>query len=148
MDIEQFPSRGLYARCFGNFELFCNGTPVRFARQQTKELLAYLIDRNGAIITAEEAAAVLWEDDNDMAAMKHRLRNLIGDMKNTFSLLGCPEIVIRRRNRIGLSLDGLESDYSRYLNGTARPQEQYRGEYMEQYSWAEVTKGALIFNIK
>lgn len=37
-------------QCFGNFEIFVDGVPIRFTRRQTKELLALLVDRKGAIM--------------------------------------------------------------------------------------------------
>lgn len=34
--------------CFGNFEAYCDNTPIKFSLNKTKELLAYLVDRDGA----------------------------------------------------------------------------------------------------
>lgn len=53
---------GLYARTFGNFEFFVNGKPVNFSRSKSKEMLAYLIDRRGAMVSKKELIAVLFED--------------------------------------------------------------------------------------
>lgn len=138
------PAR-LYARCFGMFELFCDGKPVAFKRRKTKEMVAYLIDRKGACCTAEEISACLWEDAVDSCKLKHNVRNLISDLKNTMVDLGLGEVLVRGRNRVGLKMDDIDSDYFRFLNGTIAPHEVFRGEYMEQYSWAEGTKGALVF---
>ena len=44
----------LHVHCFGHFEVFRNGEPVIFQRKQSKELLAFLIDREGSACTAEE----------------------------------------------------------------------------------------------
>ena len=38
--------KGLYVQCFGHFEVFYDGQPVRFRRTKVKELFAYLIDRS------------------------------------------------------------------------------------------------------
>ena len=48
----------LTVRCFGYFEVFWQGEPVRFERRQTKELFAFLIDRRGASCTAEDIGAL------------------------------------------------------------------------------------------
>ena len=145
-EIRQPHQTGLYARCFGNFELFCDGKAVSFKRYKTKELFAYLIDRRGACVTSGELAAVLWEDSDDLKSLKHRIRNLAYDLKKTLTDLGYAEIVIRSRDRIGLTVEKIDCDYLRYLDGTAGPHEAFRGEYMEQFSWAEVTKGTLTFS--
>ena len=41
----------LRAQCFGNFEVYLNDAPLNFHYNRTKELLAYLIDRCGALCT-------------------------------------------------------------------------------------------------
>ena len=53
---------GVKVQCFGNFEVFVGGRPLSFKRSKSKELLAYLVDRNGATCTNGEMLAVLWED--------------------------------------------------------------------------------------
>ena len=52
----------LTVRCFGNFEVFYKGEPLRFKRTKTKELLAFLIDRRGSAVTSKQICAKLWED--------------------------------------------------------------------------------------
>ncbi len=39
----------------------------------------------------------------------------------------------------------LDCDYYRALAGDPAAKESFHGEYMEQYSWAEPTKGGLVF---
>ena len=48
----------LIVRCFGNFEVFYQGEPLTFKRTKTKELLAYLVDRKGASVTAKQCQTV------------------------------------------------------------------------------------------
>jgi hypothetical protein len=38
----------LRVQCFGNFEVYADGQPLRFEFSRTKELFAYLVDRRGA----------------------------------------------------------------------------------------------------
>ena len=38
----------LSVKCFGNFEVYVQGEKLTFKRSKTKELFAFLIDRNGA----------------------------------------------------------------------------------------------------
>ena len=53
----------LRAQTFGNFEAYIDGKPIAFKYSKTKELLAYLIDRKGALCTSAELQAVIFEDD-------------------------------------------------------------------------------------
>jgi two-component SAPR family response regulator len=60
------PDKGIRAQCFGNFEIFADNKPLCFACTKTKELLAYLIYREGSQCGNNEIIAVLWEDrDSD-----------------------------------------------------------------------------------
>mgnify|MGYP000021279223 CR=1 FL=1 len=68
---------GIKIQCFGNFEIFVGGRALAFKRSKSKELLAYLVDRNGATCTNGEMLAVLWEDKPDTASLHSHLRNLI-----------------------------------------------------------------------
>ena len=54
----------LTVKCFGNFEVYTNGEILCFKRSKTKELLAFLIDRNGAGVTVAEIGVTLWENED------------------------------------------------------------------------------------
>ena len=135
----------LRVQCFGSFEVFWNGEPLRFARKQTKELFAYLVDRRGASCTAEEIIAALWEDTEELHAAKQRVRNLVSDLKNVLKSNGMSEALIRQGSRLAIRPELLDCDYYRMLAGDMAAVNAFRGEYMEQYSWAEITKGGLSF---
>ena len=50
-------------KCFGNFEVYAKGEKLIFKRSKTKELFAFLIDRNGAGVSVAEIGVTLWETD-------------------------------------------------------------------------------------
>lgn len=135
----------LRVRCFGHFEVFWRGKPVVFQRRQSKELLAFLIDREGRACTAEEIAAALWEDDGDLTAAKHRVRNLVSDLRATLRALGLEGLLIRERRQLAVRRDMVDCDYYRMLAGDMTALNAYGGEYMVDYSWAELTSGRLHF---
>lgn len=128
----------LRIQCLGNFEAFVDGQPVPFARSKTKELLAYLVDRRGAMCSNRELMAALWEDDDH----EPYLRQLKKDLVDTFEKVGCGEALVRKRGGIGVVTSKMSCDYYDLLDG-GENSGAFRGEYMEQYSWAESTKGAL-----
>ncbi|MBQ9060598.1 MAG: response regulator [Firmicutes bacterium] len=135
----------LQIRCFGHFEVFWQGEPLLFQRRQTKELLAFLIDREGAACTAEEVMAALWEDETDARAAKQRIRNLINDLKSTLQSIGMEKVLIRSRQQLAVRRDLVDCDYYRMLDGDMDALNSFRGEYMVDYSWAELTAGKLYF---
>ena len=126
----------LTVKCFGNFEVYVKGEKLTFKRLKTKELFAFLIDRNGASMTAKQICAVLFSDDSDDTKNAAYLRQLVLDLKNTLKAVGA-ESVLRHETpcyRVDTSL--IQCDYISYLE-TGKP--EFHGEYMTQYSWAEDT---------
>ena len=116
-----------------------------FGRKQTKELLAFLVDREGTACTAEEIASALWEGEGDMSAMKHRIRDLISDMRKTLGQIGAKDVILRRSGQLALRREMVDCDYYRMLDGDMQAANNFHGEYMKQYSWAEITTGRLHF---
>lgn len=119
-------------KCFGNFEVFSGGVPVKFARKKSKELFAYLIDREGAAVNINELNAVLWEDEDH----KSYCRNLIADIISTLKNAGVGDIFIKRRNECFIDVSKVDCDAYEYKRGSPDAIRMYRGEYMSQYSWA------------
>jgi Response regulator containing CheY-like receiver and SARP domains len=138
-------SEKLCIRCFGHFEVTLRGEPVIFERRQSKELLAFLVDREGVPCTAEEIAAALWEDETDMQAAKARIRKLLSDLRATLQAYGLDDVLIRKRRQLALRRERVDCDYYRLLAGDPEALHAYRGEYMQDYTWAELTAARLYF---
>ena len=120
---------------FGNFEVYLDGKPVEFQYSRTKELFAYLVDRQGALCTNNELMAVLWED----AVKESYFRNVRADL-----LKALPDkLFIRQWGKLGLQPGELSCDYYDWLVGKPAAINAYTGEYMTQYSWSENTLGTL-----
>ncbi len=129
----------LRVQCFGNFEVFYGGEPVTFARAKAKEIFAYLVDLKGAAATTGELCGILWEDSVDVEKNKHYLRNLIADIRKALQSCHAEDVFLSGRNRYSVNPDKIECDYYRFLNQDAVAVNSYRGEYMKQYSWAELS---------
>ena len=135
----------LFVRCFGNFEVFANGEPLRFERTKTKELLAYLVDRRGAVVSLREIEAVLWEQGpRDERVSGSYLRTLTADLRRTLEARGHGDVLVKRYGALGLKTSNFDCDYYDYLDGKPLAITAWQGEYMEQYSWAEPSKAALL----
>ncbi len=145
-DAAAVPAGKLRVQCFGHFEVFWRGEPVIFQRRQSKELLAFLIDRGGRACTAEEIAAALWEDNGDMKAAKARIRLIIHDLRAALKEIGMEDILLREHRQLAVRREMLDCDYYRMLAGDMRAVNAFHGQYMIDYSWAELTNGRLHFN--
>ncbi|MDY6366949.1 MAG: response regulator [Clostridia bacterium] len=121
----------IQVKCFGNFEVFANGTPLKFQRGKSKELFAYLIDREGVAVNINELNAVLWEEDH-----KSYLRNLIADVQSTLASVNASDVFVKRYNECYVDIDKIDCDAYEYKRGNPDAIRMYRGEYMTQYPWA------------
>ena len=130
-------------QCFGNFEVFWKNKPVVFQLSKAKELFAYLVHRKGASVSMAALAAVLFEDKEDGLSVQSQIRNLVASMRKTFSSLGCPDLFNKSRGYISIKTDLTDCDYYSFMNGDSDAINEYSGEYMAQYSWAEFTVGYL-----
>ena len=131
---------GLRIQAFGNFEVFYDGQPLKFKYKKTKEMLAYLVDRNCAVVDIGEIRAALWDDDQDRTSYIKQLRK---DLLDTLKGVGSDDVVTVMRGGIGVIPAKFKCDFFDYLAGTPKGINSYHGEYMQQYSWAEVTHGSL-----
>lgn len=124
---------------FGNFEVYVDGNPLSFKYEKTKELLAYLVDRCGALCTNGEIMAKLWSDDTHFSY----LRSLKKDLLDTLKEKNCSEIILQQWGKMGIHADQVDCDYYEWQQGEVNAINRYHGEYMAQYSWGELTNGTL-----
>ena len=132
----------LTVQCFGNFEVFYNGEPLPFKRRKAKELLAVLVDRNGAGMTAKQICAILFPDDTDDVKSASYLRQLVLDLRNTLRRIGAEDVLRHETPYYSVDMNAVKCDYHSFLEN-GRP--KFYGEYMSQYSWAEETCAMLRF---
>lgn len=130
------PTSHVTVRTFGNFDILVDGESVSFSRSKAKELLAYLIDRNGAGIKRADAFAVLWEDGVYDYSMQKQLDVIIRSLRNTLKEYGISEIFELKRSTMRIRPELIDCDLYRFLQGDTDAVSTYRGEYMNQYSWA------------
>ena len=131
--------RRMRVQTFGNFEVYIDGIPISFKYSKTKELLAYLIDRRGALCTLAELQAVIFEDDGGHESYMKSLRR---DLLETLETIGCGNVIAQQRGKLGVVPDNLDCDYYDWCDGK-RMGIVWHGEYMVQYSWSEYTAGVL-----
>ena len=129
----------LAVKCFGNFEVFAKGEKLTFKRSKTKELFAFLVDRNGAGVTVAEIGVALWENDEDRKNQNY-IHQLFRDLRLSLEAVGVEEIFERNNYFYSINPERLDCDYYAHLK-TGKP--EFHGEYMSQYSWAEKTCGLL-----
>jgi len=131
----------LRVQCFGNFKVFYGNERIDFKRSLTKECFAYLVNLKGAAANTNELCAVLFPNDSD--SNKHYLRNLIADLRSTLRQYHSENVFICKRNSFSVDTTTFECDYYKFLAYDTAAINNYSGDYMKQYSWAEMTNGFL-----
>lgn len=131
------------AQAFGSFELFVDGKPFRFSRSRSKEMLAYLVDRQGAAATIAEIAAVLFEDRPDSRSVRQQVQVFVQQMMSDLRQASVQDIIVKQHNSIAVDVSRFQCDFYDFLAMKPDGVNAYRGEYMTNYSWAEFTASRL-----
>ncbi|MDL2267459.1 response regulator [Desulfovibrio sp. OttesenSCG-928-G15] len=129
--------KGVRIQCFGNFEIFVDGKSISFHRSKAKELLAYLVSRNGAGVSKKELAGILWEDGEYSRATQSYLQTLIAEMLRALNEAGAENIIVKKWNSLSIDTSLVDCDYYNFEKGDPKAVNAYRGEYMANYPWAE-----------
>ena len=128
---------------FGNFDVFVDGQPLKFERKQSKEILAYLIDKRGTSATYAELASIIWEDGEYDRTRQKNLQVYIASLVKTLNGVGENDLILKNRQGILVNTAKVDCDYYRFLEGDTRAINSFTGQYMSAYSWAEFTTGYL-----
>ena len=135
----------LKVQTFGNFEVYIDGKPLSFKYRRTKELLAYLVDRVGALCTVGEIIGILFEDEGGRDDYFQKIRR---DLLSTLQEVGCENVIVHKRGMLGVVISEIQCDYYDCLNKKKDFATSYLGEYMSQYSFAEYTNAQLYAKFK
>ena len=135
----------LYFRCFGAFEVFNqNGDLVCFERKKAKELLAYLLYKQGKNCTNKELHEILFEDGLYESDVEQRMyQTVVSSLTSTLKAIGMDAILQRSYGAIKLDVSKVACDWYEYLVNKDMGAPNYKGEFMKQYAWAEVENGNL-----
>ena len=132
-------------RTFGSFDVFVDDKPVKFKMAKCKELLAYLVDRQGSSVPRAELSSVIWEDRvYDRRQQKH-LDTYIRVLRQTLKEYGIESMVEMQGGSLRAVPEQFVCDAYLFFSGDSDMINAYRGEYMNTYSWASITEGAMFW---
>ena len=127
----------LRVKCFGNFEAFAGDKAIKFSRQKGKELFAYLVCLRGSSATRGEICANLFEESNEKKSFEY-LKKVVQSLKKDLAKYQVEDVLEHSRNAYSVNTDLIRCDYYDYLDRKPEARDLYRGEFLNQYSWAEV----------
>ena len=130
-------------RTFGKFDVFVDEKLVAFKSARGKELLAYLMDRQGSSVTRAEVFAILWEDRLYDRPMQKQMDNVLRNMRETLREYGIEDIFEMKNGSMWVCPTRFTCDAYLFLKGNVEAINSYRGEYMSAYSWASITESVM-----
>ncbi len=133
-------------RTFGYFDVFIDGRPVVFRNKKAKELLALLVDRRGGFVTSEEAIGYLWENETANTVTMARYRKEALRLKNTLEEYGIDDIIESVDGKRRIVPERVECDLFDYVANKEGAAELFKGSYLTNYSWGELTLADLMYN--
>jgi two-component SAPR family response regulator len=125
---------------FGEFNVYVNGKVVNFARSKSKELLAFLVDRQGGNMARAFVFSALWEDREYDRSMQKQLDVIIRSLRSTLVDYGISDILEMSKGQMRVCPERFTCDLYELYEGKKSAIESYRGEYMSAYSWASTTE--------
>ena len=138
--ITESTKKHIEVRTFGDFDVFVNGEIVSFARSKSKELLAYLVDRQGGSVSRSAAFTVLYEDLPYDRKMQKQFDVMIRALRQTLIRYGIDDIFELKNGVMRVIPEKVDCDLYRFYEGDIDTINSYRGEYMSSYSWASFTE--------
>lgn len=133
----------LRVQAFGNFEVYVNEEPLKFARSKSKELFAYLVHKCGTSCSTKELIALLFENRPYTVSLQKQYQTILSALIKTLKDVGAEDCIIRKHNQTAVDITKLDCDYYHFLEGNPAALNAYAGEYMANYSWAEFVMGYL-----
>lgn len=131
-------------KCFGNFEVFTReGIPIHFQRSKSKELFAFLIFKGGSSVNIREIGATLFEDSPYDSKQRVYIQKIVSSLMATLKIENIDALINKSFNSISVNKELIDCDYYRFLDGELNLINSYQGEFMAQYSWAEIITGSL-----
>ena len=124
--------QGLNIQCFGDFEVFYDGKPVISFTKRSKELLAYLVNKNGVLCSSSEITNAIFRNGSDSY-----FRVAKKDLIRILSEIGQEAILISGWGVLGINRKEVRCDYFDYMDGKPEALNLYKGIYMSQYDWAQ-----------
>lgn len=131
--------KNIRIRCFPRFSIAIDGKPAEFQSRRARELLAYLVMREGSwVMTGDIVYEFFGDTDeqrgkNNYNVVAYRLRTSLKDF-------GVPELVEFEYGRCRLKSEMVSCDYYDYLKGC---RDLFHGSFLEEYSWAEPIKATM-----
>ncbi|MDF2879178.1 MAG: response regulator receiver and domain protein [Clostridia bacterium] len=132
-----------FVQCFGDFEVFLNGEVVTWKNSKAKEVLAFLIHKQGVPVKWEKIADVVWPDYNSEKAQTnfHATTYLL---RKRLAEVGLSQILESGRGRYRVLPDQIDCDLYELeelfkINRIKRREDLYLVKQLSQKGYMEAS---------
>ena len=133
----------IHIKTFGTFDVYVDDRPISFKLAKSKEILAYLVDKQGSGVTRAALFAAVWEDSLYDRKMQKQLDVYIRSLRETLQVYGISEIMEMEKGVLRVNPETFVCDAYLFYSGDSDTINAYQGEYMSAYSWASMTEAIL-----
>ena len=133
----------IHVKTFGYFDVYVGDKPISFRLAKSKEILAYLVDKQGNGVTRPDLFAAIWEDQLYDRKMQKQLDVYIRSLRESLREYGAEEMLEMEKGTLRVRPETFICDAYLFFAGDSDTINAYRGEYMSAYSWASMTESIL-----
>ena len=133
----------VFVKTFGHFDVFVDNKPIMFRSGKAKELLAFLVDRQGGTVSTDQVICALWEERPNDEATQNLCSKVSKNLSRELDKYGVQELFITNRGIRRVDTELFDCDLYGLLEGEEQARKQFVGDYMLDYSWAEERMGQL-----
>ena len=133
----------IHVKTFGYFDVYVGDKPISFRLAKSKEILAYLVDKQGNGVTRPDLFAAIWEDQLYDRKMQKQLDVYIRSLRESLREYGVEEILEMEKGTLRVRPETFICDAYLFFAGDSDTINAYRGEHMSAYSWASMTESIL-----
>ncbi|MBI9045302.1 MAG: response regulator [Anaerolineaceae bacterium] len=132
----QLKEKNAEITCFGAFYVKAGGRILQWKNQRAKELLAFLVHKNGVPVSWDQITEVIWRNlDHNKAQIN--LHSTMYRLKKHLIEAGIGHILVQRRGNYSIKREDVNCDYFQFLDRGIFP--NFYQSYLEGegYDWAQ-----------
>ena len=128
---------------FGSFIVYnSSGELFKFSRNMSKTILAYLVDQCGYPVTSRDIARDVFEEDSFKMQTSKNISKYVAFLMKDLKAAGAEDVIVKQNRSLTVNKTIVDCDLYRALEGDTEAIKSFHGEYLIEYSWAEVSDSA------
>lgn len=135
--------KSVYVQMFGRFVVMKDGIPIKLSGK-AKEILALILVKRGREISNQEIYSTIWElreYSNDKMKVYY---NALKRLKDHLKEYGLENLILSTARGQMANVEMFDCDYYSWLDGSYESEEEFRHEFLTEYSWGEYILGNLV----